>query len=249
MPEPAVDQADDETAAIPSAGKMRPVQRPQSLSAMVVDQLREMIITGHIDLGEQLSENVLAGRLGVSRTPVREAFMKLEAERLVDVRPQRGTFVFTCTADEVREICELRAILEAGAFRLGAARDRAGLVAALTAAIERAEPARRESARAFQPHDSDFHDTLITHAGNAHLVEAYWRISGRVRALRLRFIRSLEQVAGSQACHRDLTAQLAAGRDAAAEALLRDHVHNSYRAFLQLFEPRSSPHRTSEDET
>src|SRR4051812_29058528 len=97
---------------------IRRVERPRSLAQLVVDQIRDLIVTGQLHLGEQLSENHLAERLGVSRTPVREAFMRLAVERLVEVRPQRGTFVFACGPGEFREICELRAILEAGALRL-----------------------------------------------------------------------------------------------------------------------------------
>ncbi|HRY26463.1 MAG: GntR family transcriptional regulator [Geminicoccaceae bacterium] len=233
------------TAATDDGSPVRRVRRPRSLSAMVVNQLRELIIEGQIDLGEQLSENVLAERLGVSRTPVREAFMKLAAERLVEVRPQRGTFVFTCTADEVREICELRAILESGALRLGAARDRAGLVTALARAADAAEPALLQSAQAYQPHDSAFHDTLMAFAGNAHLVEAYQRIAGRVRTLRWRYTRTLDEVAESQANHREVIRHIAAGDDEAAEAALRDHVHKSHRGFQRRHEADAAAGITS----
>lgn len=230
--------ASAEGASAPGAEarSIRPLRRPQSLTAIVVERLRELIVEGQIDLGEQLSENVLAERLGVSRTPVREAFMKLEAERLVEVRPQRGTFVFTCTADEVREICELRAILESGALALGAARDRSGLVAALSEAADGAEPSLLQSAQAYQPHDSAFHDTLMAFAGNAHLVEAYQRISGRVRTLRWRYTTTLDEVRDSQATHREVIRHIAEGADAEAEAVLREHVHRSYRAFRRLLD-------------
>lgn len=235
---------DQETAA-----PLRRVRRPRSLTAMVADQLRELIISGRIDMGEQLSENVLAERLGVSRTPVREAFMRLAAERMVEVRPQRGTFVFTCTEDEVREICELRAILETGALRLGAARDRAGLVAALNRVVAEGETALEAGPEAYQPADQKFHDTLLAFAGNDHLVEAYSRITGRVQTLRWRYTRELERVQGSQDAHVTLTGHLARGEDDIAEALLREHVHISYRIFHLLFssdpdvarKPRTTP--------
>src|SRR5579862_9332248 len=87
-----------------SEGVVSRIARPRSLSAIVVDRIRDLIVTGKLELGEQLSENALAEQLGVSRTPVREAFMRLEAERLVEVKPQRGTFVFRYDASELREI-------------------------------------------------------------------------------------------------------------------------------------------------
>jgi DNA-binding GntR family transcriptional regulator len=229
-------------AALPS---LRRVRRPKSLTLMVADQLRELIVSGRIDMGEQLSENVLADRLGVSRTPVREAFMRLAAEQMVEVRPQRGTFVFTCTEDEVREICELRAILETGALRLGAARDRAGLVDALERSLARGEAALALGPEAYQPCDSEFHDTLMGFAANGHLVEAYARIKGRVQTLRYRYTRDLDQVRESQETHAEVVANLAKGDDTTAEAVLREHVHKSFRVFHLLFlrDPRVAADR------
>src|SRR5258708_37174119 len=93
------------------------ILRPRSLTAIVIDQIRDLIITDKLTLAEQLSENTLAEQLGVSRTPVREAFLRLESEGLVEVRPQRGTFVFQYDATELREILELREGLEAGVPR------------------------------------------------------------------------------------------------------------------------------------
>ena len=90
--------------------------RPRSLTEMVITQIRELIVSGRLVLGEQLSESALAEQLGVSRTPVREAFLRLETERLVEVRPQRGTFVFQYGVAELRDICELREVLETGAL-------------------------------------------------------------------------------------------------------------------------------------
>lgn len=235
MAERPGEQATSGPAAVDSLPSMRRVRRPRSLTAIVADQLRELIVTGRIDMGEQLSENVLAERLGVSRTPVREAFMRLAHEQLVEVRPQRGTFVFTCTEDEVREICELRAILETGALRLGAARDRAALVAALARALVEGELALKSGPEAYQPADRAFHDTLMAAAANGHLVEAYARITGRVQTLRWRYTRTLDQVRESQNTHEEIVAHLARGDDQSAEAVLREHVHKSYRVFHLLF--------------
>ena len=67
------------------------------------EQIRDLVITDKLGLGEQLSEQALAEQLGVSRTPVREAFLRLQTERLVEVKPQRGTFVFQYDTTELRE--------------------------------------------------------------------------------------------------------------------------------------------------
>ncbi len=216
------------------------VERPRSLTAIVLEQIRDRIVTGELRLGEQLSENVLAEQLGVSRTPVREAFLMLAVERLVDVRPQRGTFVFACDQAGVKDICELREVLEAGALRLATARDRAGLLAGLEANIAAAEAARIENSNQYQPYDHSFHELIVSGSGNRQLIEAYGQIAGRVRALRYRLIRTLEQVEGSQQAHRAVARAVRAGDDAGAEAALRDHVYSSYRALIELFDEGGS---------
>jgi DNA-binding GntR family transcriptional regulator len=222
------------------AAELTRVERPRSLTALVVDQIRDLIVTGKLRLGEQLSENALAERLGVSRTPVREAFLRLEAERLVEVRPQRGTFVFQCELHDVRDICELRAILEAGALRLAIQRDRPWLLAALEGNLARADTAELASAADYQPFDHEFHEIIVGASGNRQLIEAYGRIAGRIRALRYRLIRTLAQVAGSQTAHREIVESVRANAADDAEVALRHHVYTSHRALVALFEAGGS---------
>lgn len=209
------------------------IARPRSLAAIVADQIRDLIITGRLELGEALSENTLSAQLAVSRTPVRDAFLRLQAERLVEVRPQRGTFVFQYDATELREICELRELLETGALRTALKRDRDRLIADLRAQIGAAEADAPADAQAYQPFDTAFHETLVRNTGNTELMDAYRRISGRIRAIRYRLTRSLAQVAVSQRHHCEIVDALLAGDDTLAETLLGRHVYNSYRFFLE----------------
>lgn len=210
-----------------------PIGRPRSLAALLVEQIREMIVTGKLALGEQLSENTIAEQLGVSRTPVRDAFARLQAERLVEIRPQRGTFVFQYDATELREICELREVLETGALRVALQRNRAALTAALHVQVDAAEATADCSAHAYQAFDTAFHETLVAASDNRELCDAYARISGRVRAVRYRLTSTAEQVAISQRRHREIVDAMACGDDAAATALLGQHVYSSYRFFIE----------------
>ena len=68
---------------------MLQLERPRSLTALVLDRLRQGIVCGDVGLGEQLSESALAGQLGVSKTPVREALQQLRNEGLVRIVPHR----------------------------------------------------------------------------------------------------------------------------------------------------------------
>ena len=82
------------------------------LRDVVFNTLRQAIITGEFAPGERLMEISLANRLGVSRTPVREALRQLELEGLVRIIPNRGAFVEGITKEDVKDIYEIRARLE-----------------------------------------------------------------------------------------------------------------------------------------
>ena len=97
---------------------MERISRPPSLAETVLDRLRADIVRGALGLGELLSERVLAEKLGVSKTPVREALAQLRQEGLVRIVPQRGAYVFSLSAPEVIAICEFRQTLEAAALRM-----------------------------------------------------------------------------------------------------------------------------------
>ncbi len=218
----------------PSPADPTPLERlarPRSLAELVIHEIRELIVSGRLALGEQLSESVLAEQLGVSRTPVREAFLRLETEHLVEVRPQRGTFVFQYNEEELRDICELREVLETGALRIALSHHRETLIEQLENSLRVAETAHVSEPGDYQFFDNAFHEALVKASGNQDLISAYARISGRVRTIRYRLTRSFQQIARSQQGHREIVEALKAGRDADAVKCLGEHVYNPYEIF------------------
>lgn len=115
------------------------VERQKSLTAQVFETLLADITSGRRASGTMLSEKALAQEFGTSKTPVREAFVQLQALGLVEVLPQRGCLVFQPTAAEVRALCETRVIREAAATRRAMTRDRQALLGDLRARFERME--------------------------------------------------------------------------------------------------------------
>ena len=88
----------------------------------IADSLRESIINGKIKPGERLLEPIVAKQLGVSRTPVREAFFQLESEGLVEVMPRRGAIVSEISVNDANELYSVRAVLEGLAAKLASKR-------------------------------------------------------------------------------------------------------------------------------
>jgi DNA-binding GntR family transcriptional regulator len=207
---------------------------PGAPATVVAEQIRDLIIMDSLALAQPLSEQALAERLGVGTASVREAFVRLAAERLIEVRPQHGAFVFSGDPRELREAYEMRGILETGALRLAMQHGAARLLEELERNLGAADRADLRDPAHYQPFDDEFHAIIVEASGNRELIASYRLISGRMRALRHRLLRTREQAASSMAAHHEITDAVAAGDIAAAEAALGQHIFGSYRALLHL---------------
>ena len=99
------------------AGSAVPPFRRQTVVTMTLEALRERILRGDYPEGAPLRQDAIAVEFGVSRIPVREALRQLEAEGLVTISPHQGATVSTLSIDEVRELFELRALIESDLLR------------------------------------------------------------------------------------------------------------------------------------
>src|SRR5690348_5103760 len=96
--------------------KVDPIPR-KSLSSIVVERLKEKILTGELREGEQLRQDVIASEFQISRIPVREALSHLAAEGLIKIVANRGAIVSALSPEEIRELFETRAVLECYTLR------------------------------------------------------------------------------------------------------------------------------------
>lgn len=213
---------------------LRP-RRPGSLAEQAAEAIRSRIVSGEFELGEALSETALAVKLGVSKTPIREAFLRLKTEGLVEIQPQRGTFVFDMTAEEVRQLGELRELLEIAAARFAIRRGREPLAEAL----DRVVAGMRDALKAadvseYKRLDNDFHKLIIAHAGNDLLQACYETIAFRIQALRNRL--SLDPVLNRQSFreHREFAALVRASELYRASTCLSDHIRAAWVNYLRL---------------
>ncbi|MFB9688923.1 GntR family transcriptional regulator [Amycolatopsis plumensis] len=190
--------------------------RRRGLADEVADRIRDAIFDGGYAPGSQLREVELAGALGVSRGPVREALLKLEREGLVRGEWHRGTTVTALSEVDVAELDSLRAALEQLAVALVV--DRAPDLAEIDAVVARMDRAadEHEMVRC----DLAFHDAVYAAAGHRRLREAWEAIRSQVHLFLLTRIglESEGYLAGIPAEHRELAEALRAGnRDAALE--------------------------------
>lgn len=127
----------------------------------VYESLRSAVLSGRFSPGERLTEEYLAERSGVSRTPVREALHKLESEGLIRPLETRGFVVSRDSRDEIEELFELRSILEGYALRIICERASEELLERLSSLIEKADQAlKRKRIDEVFKWNTQFHDTL-----------------------------------------------------------------------------------------
>jgi len=215
--------------------RVQRIERPKSLTELVADELRAEIVSGALDMGSALSEAGIARRLEVSRTPVREAFMRLEIEGLVRTEPQRGTFVFTLTEQQLMDICDVRVALEVAALRSSAARNPGSLNHALAEVVEAMTRLRKAGDDAgYLAEDTRFHQLFFDCADNTFLNDAYQTIASKMAALRNRLGGHPDHMAKSYREHARIAEQVAEGNvDAAVETLVR-HIGRKEGSYWEL---------------
>jgi DNA-binding GntR family transcriptional regulator len=202
-------------------------ERASGVSArdQVYLSLRESIVSAELQPGRRLSENELADRLGVSRTPVREALVRLRDERLVAIVPQLGTFVTLISNDGVADAAFVREALECAAIRLATASAREEDLAELQANLVAQDRAHEAGdADAFDRLDDALHHSICEASGH----EIAWTLSrranghlDRVRRLSLPDPAYLGEMVDE---HREVVAAIAARDADRAEQLLRHHL-------------------------
>jgi DNA-binding GntR family transcriptional regulator len=155
-------------------------QSSQTMADAIAAALRRAVLEGALHDGTVLRQAELAARFGVSRVPIREALLKLEAEGLVESRPRRGTVVVALDADAFEEILEMRAALESLALKLAVPRMSVEDFAKAKAILDEAEeslrrPAPADGKREFESRWGDlnweFHKALYLPAKKPRLVD------------------------------------------------------------------------------
>jgi len=225
-PPPAAESASRDRAKI---------TRPKSLKDLVVEEVRRRIIDGSMQLGMALSENALAADLGLSKTPVREALQQLRVEGLVDVQPQRGTYVFRLSAEQVVMISELREILEIAAAAAAMDRNGPALLRRLSSLYEAMQAAQADDdAATYRALDGTFHEAIIELGGNPFVGNAYGPVGFRIQALRTRLSHDARLNRDSIEEHRRMLAFIKAGDTNGLQKLLRQHIRQTRESYLEV---------------
>lgn len=160
------------------------------LRDVVFNTLRQGILTGELKPGERLMEIHLADRLGVSRTPIREAIRMLELEGLVTMMPRRGAEVARISKQDIQDVLEVRLALDSLATRLACERISEKQKEELKASAEKfIEATATRDAVEIAHADVQFHDVILAASHNKRLVQMVNNLAERIYRYRLEYIK------------------------------------------------------------
>lgn len=196
--------------------------------------IRSMILSGELASGAQLGEEALAEVCGVSRTPVREALRRLEADMLVVRTDTQRSFVADWSIDDVADAFELRAKLEGMAARRAAERMTAEVLGRIRSANRVIGVALRQAKpdiAGFLDGNREFHAAVIEAAGSRRLAALLGSLVEQPVVWRTAHHYSREALNRSHSEHEELAAAFARGDGAWAEAIMTGHILRAYHAY------------------
>ena len=204
------------------------------LRDVVFNTLRQAILTGELKPGERLMEIHLANRLGVSRTPIREAIRKLELEGLVTMIPRRGAEVAQITEKSMSDVLEVRRAMDALCVELACERISDEELKELKAACDNFEHAvRSKDNKKIAKADVELHDIIVKATGNSRLVQLINNLSEQMYRYRYEYIKDASQHNRLIEEHRIIYESIVNKDKETASQAAKMHIDNQEKAIMK----------------
>lgn len=196
--------------------------------------IRREILSNKLRSGDPVPVERFVEELGLSRTPVREAILRLHREGLIDVRPRMGTFVSHLDIRQIRDMYELRRLLEGHAAKLAAGRVPLEAVRALRAELASfATEGPRLDCSGMSGSGKKVHQLILEFCGNQALAEMLRSMQDHFARFRSVSLEIPEKVISSHAEHLAILAALEAGSGEEAEQLIHQHFEHAAQLLLE----------------
>lgn len=207
--------------------KKMQIQGYKPLREIVFETLRQAIVQGDMEPGTRLMEVQLAEKLGVSRTPVREAIRQLELEGLVMMVPRKGAYVAGLSTKDCIEVLEIRAALEGLAAQLAAQKVNHKEIQGLSQAYERfCHYVREKDIQGLIDEDVTFHDIIYSASRNERLIQLISGLREQVQRFRVAYISQFDKASDLVEEHRQILQAISQGEGDQARALSEKHIKN-----------------------
>jgi GntR family transcriptional regulator, rspAB operon transcriptional repressor len=213
---------------VPQQPKLRSIERPVPIREQVQKILKERILSGQILPSTRLVEVAVAGELGVSRTPVREALHVLEREGFLEAAPGGGYRVSAVSWNEVEELCEIRVVNETLAATWALRRMTPEVLRLLEQNLAQAEAEIRGGRpEAFVERDAEFHDLLARASGSERLLELCRLLRRHMLRYRRKALHLAESGLTAIAGHRKIMECLAKADEESLRRAMQEHIEQS----------------------
>jgi len=201
---------------------------PGKLAEQVYEALKEQIHDFKLVAGDRFSEAELGARLGMSRTPVREALFRLRNEGFLGVESKLGWYVLPIDFGRLEQLYDLRVVLEIASVARLCASIRASPELDALKAVWLVPPAERLSdARVVGGHDEQFHATLVRAAGNDEMARVHWDVTERIRIIRRLDFTRPDRIEATYVEHAKILRAVMQRKADQAQLLLRSHIEQS----------------------
>ncbi len=208
------------------------------LRDVVFNTLREAILKGEFAPGERLMEKQLAERMGVSRTPIREAIRKLELEGLVVMVPRKGAEVASITDKDIVDVLEVRATLEALAVKLACKKMSEEDVEELVHVNEEFRAAaKKKDVEMIINKDVEFHDVIFHSSENDKLIQIINNLREQIYRFRVEYIYKMEDYQQLVLEHDEIVNAMKERRGNDASTIAQCHIENQEKSVLEFFNP------------
>lgn len=205
------------------------------LREVVFDSLRGAIISGVLKPGERLMEVQLAEKLGVSRTPIREAIRKLELEGLVVMMPRKGVYVTDMSTKDITDVLEIRAALEGLASGLAAMRITDDEIEDLEmTALEFHKAIEAEDIDRIMKEDIEFHDKIFKAARNEKLLQISNNLREQVQRFRIMYLNKSNKLKELAREHFKIAEAISQRNIEQAEKIAKMHIENAEKYILTM---------------
>ena len=208
----------------------------QSVADLAYQTIKSKILARTYFPGLQLKEVQISKEIGLTRTPVREAFIRLEREGLLRIFPNKGAFVIELTAKEIEDLYEVREALEVMAIRLAIRRANRDEISALKKILDKTDRLyQRGVVKNYEDPKFDFHLELIKLSKNDKLISIWRQLATQLSLVRMtssmtqkRHLKALDE-------HQGILKHIDSGDSEKAEELLRNHNIKSKVVFFSQF--------------
>ena len=218
-------------------GPLQAFQERKSLGEHVFESLKHSIVRGKISSGEWLVESHIAETLGISRTPVREAFHKLEREGLIERQPRGGFTVLGLDRADIEETFGIRSVLEGYAANLAAIKHQAQELDLLEQKIDEFQKALdRKKMNLLPAINTEFHDLLYGLSKSPKLINMINGLKDQIYRYREMILKESQFAATSNLDHIKMLKTIRRRDAEGAERLVREHILRGQEMVLQAYD-------------